>query len=430
MFKNSTVIVFLWGLFFALSVFGVEVEDQVVGERPIEMVWANRTTDTRPPLIDFEDLTGWTVEARNAEARLIQSREQQIWGRYTGKLVYRRTSEAPSVILRPPRPVRITAPFDCVNLWTYGNSLWAPDSSDPGRVNLLIESESGVEDVLEIGRLSWPLWNLHHRKAELREPALLTGIEIKDFSNDGDRTAFFDNLSFYAEELEPLSLKTSAKRGVDPFPGQSPGLNTGAGRLPFPTREETILPTNATQDFTTSLDQEGDAFVFRYRGADGELEYVYEPQAGTLSDLRASWRGRGKVFQPMVDGGVYGAGGVPGELEFISCEREGDSIVSTWKWMTDAVTSELSYTFRLWQKSLVIDVKCAGGQVEVFRTGKVAGLEDPRLITIPYLIYNARNNTRPAVLLGGISDKPLFISAWFDWYRSSASKFGFGPSYQ
>jgi len=122
MFKNSTLIVFLWGLFFALSVFGVEVEDQVVGERPIEMVWANRTTDTRPPLIDFEDLTGWTVEARNAEARLIQSREQQIWGRYTGKLVYRRTSEAPSVILRPPRPVRITAPFDCVNfldLWEF-----------------------------------------------------------------------------------------------------------------------------------------------------------------------------------------------------------------------------------------------------------------------------------------------------------------------
>jgi len=425
MFKNSTVIVLSWFLLFTFSVFGVEVEDQVVGERPIEMIWANRTTDTRPPLIDFEDLTGWTVEARNAEARLIQSREQQIWGKYTGKLVYRRTSETPSVILRPPRPVRITAPFDCVNFWTYGNSIWVPDSSDPGRVNLLIESESGVEDVLEIGRLSWPRWSLHHRKLELREPALLTGIEVVDFSNEGDRSVFFDNLSIYKEELEPLEFKASPRRGVDPFPGQTPGLNTGTGRLPFPTRPETILPTNATGDFVTSLDQDGNAFVFRYRGSDGELTYVYEPQTGTLSDLRASWQGRGKVFQPIVDGGVYGTDGNRGDFEIISCERQDDSVLSTWKWTCDGVSSEVTYTFRLWQKSLVVDVKCLGGQVDLFRTGKAVGLENPRLITIPFLIFNARDGTRPGVLIAGSSDKPLFVSAWFDWYRSNASRFGF-----
>ena len=36
-----------------------------VGERPYEMVWANRNEDDHPPLIDFEDLTGWHLALKN-----------------------------------------------------------------------------------------------------------------------------------------------------------------------------------------------------------------------------------------------------------------------------------------------------------------------------------------------------------------------------
>ena len=54
---------------------------EAVGQRPYEMVWANRTEDDYPPAIDFESLDGWTVFAEDAEARVVRTREQQLWGR-------------------------------------------------------------------------------------------------------------------------------------------------------------------------------------------------------------------------------------------------------------------------------------------------------------------------------------------------------------
>lgn len=138
--------------------------EETVGQRPYEMVWANRASDTRPALVDFEDLAGWKVETKDAEAAWSRSREQQLWGDYVGKLVYR-------------------------------------------------------------------------------------------------------------EALAPLTFEPRPKRGVAPFRGQATGTNTGPGTLPFPTREETILPDNLTADFKTTLEQQGEEYAFRYRGADGELVY-------------------------------------------------------------------------------------------------------------------------------------------------------------
>ena len=36
-------------------------EAEKVGKRPYEMEWANRHEDDHPPLVDFEDLSGWRV---------------------------------------------------------------------------------------------------------------------------------------------------------------------------------------------------------------------------------------------------------------------------------------------------------------------------------------------------------------------------------
>ena len=57
-------------------------DEKVVGQRPYEMVWVNRTQDDNPPLIDFEDLTGWRVETDDAIATFERSQEQQIWDKY------------------------------------------------------------------------------------------------------------------------------------------------------------------------------------------------------------------------------------------------------------------------------------------------------------------------------------------------------------
>ena len=63
----------------AINAYAKENDQQPIGSRPYEMVWAGRTEDTRPPLVDFEGLDGWTVECRQAEAEWTRSRRQQLW---------------------------------------------------------------------------------------------------------------------------------------------------------------------------------------------------------------------------------------------------------------------------------------------------------------------------------------------------------------
>ena len=79
-------------------------DEEVIGQRPYEMEWANRTEDTHPPLIDFEDLTGWQVETTNANAQFKRSREQQLWGKYVAKLTYLETGADPEIRITSPSP--------------------------------------------------------------------------------------------------------------------------------------------------------------------------------------------------------------------------------------------------------------------------------------------------------------------------------------
>ena len=426
---------------FVLTV-GLIAAEEPVGQRPYEMVWANRTEDDHPPLVDFENLDGWSVEAHNAVATLVRSREQQLWGRYVGKLTYRGTGSGPRVTLRPPEPIPIEEPFDCVNFWLYGNNwAWVPDPTTPQvGVHVLFRGAKGQEVRVSLGNVRWREWWVMHRQlspeqvAALKEGATLVGLEFTNGRNKEDRVLFLDNLSVYQEQLPPLNFEPRPKRGVDPFPGQSPGLNTGPGRLPFPTREETILPDNLTEKFETRLEGphppasslaggRGGAFVFTYRGADGTLTYRYTPATGTLSDVTVQWEGRGEVFQPLADGGVLFATdagtAAPEKLENLSCERVGETVVARWRLTLGERTAEVTYTFRLWQKSLVVDVKCLGGEIGEFRIGRAVGVENPRLVTLPYLTFRAN---RPAVLVTGPPERPLFISAYLDWYRSNASR--------
>ncbi|MBQ6827573.1 MAG: hypothetical protein IJO46_06120, partial [Thermoguttaceae bacterium] len=54
----------------------VETSEKI-GVRPYEMDWAGRTEEVREPLVDFENLDGWTVEAVGSVATFERSREEQ-----------------------------------------------------------------------------------------------------------------------------------------------------------------------------------------------------------------------------------------------------------------------------------------------------------------------------------------------------------------
>lgn len=402
-----------------------------VGKRPYEMVWAHRTKDDHPPLVDFEDLSGWTVETSESAARFERSREQQIWGRYVGKLTYRGTGTKPVVRITPPRPVRIASAFDAITCWVYGNNWgYGRDETTPQvDVAVVLADSQGQEFTLPLAHVNWKEWFLCHRRLtpgqirRVKQGGAFKAFVVTGGRNRADRVLYFDNLAAFVEQFPPLRFKPRPKRGIPMFPGEPTGTNTGPGKLPFPTRLQTILPDNLTSDFRTNLRREGDAFVFTYQGADGKLTYRFQPKTGTLSDLTAHWDGRGKPFHPCESGGVFLAGPheavAPDKVEPLGTERIGDTVVSKWRLRAGDTTADVTYTYRLWNKSLVVDVVALGGQVAEVRYGRAVGLTNPRLVTNPYYTY--AGEVRPAVVVSGPADAPLFFAGNTDWCLSNAS---------
>lgn len=412
-------------------------DGEVVGKRPYELDWAGRHADHGPPLVDFEDLEGWTVECRDSVARLERTREQQIWDLHVGKLTYRGAGPRPRVIVRPPSPIPVREPFDAVTLWVYGNNWgWAPDPKTPQvSVGALVEDASGDDLEVPLWRVDWTEWNLLHRRLSpaevdrVRGGARLKGIVVDGGTNAEDRTIYLDNLVLFVEEFPPLAFEPRPLRGIPMFPGQTVGTNTGPERLPFPTRPETILPANLATDSTSTVAREGDAFAFTYRGPDGTATYRLEPRTGTLADISVRWEGRGAVIRPCVGGGVFLAAGreavPPREATHLGTRIEGDAIgghvvTSRWSLCSGPVRVEVAYGYRLWGKSLVVDVVAPGGSVAEVRYGRAEGLEDPRLVTVPFYLYGW-GAARPAVAVSGPASRPLFLMGNTDWCLSNAS---------
>jgi len=402
-----------------------------IGQRPYEMVWANRTEDDHPALVDFEAVDGWQVDASDSIATLEASQEQLLWGDHVAKLTYRADGGSPRVTVRPPAPIECPGPFDAVNFWVYGNNwAFAPDSSTPP-VSITVVFRGGAGEVpVLLGGVGWMEWWVMHTRLRPDQvqtlgdhPALLR-IEFGGGTNRQDRVLFLDNLSVYTEQLAPLTFEPRPARNLTPFPGQTTGTNTGPGKLPFPTREETILPELLTPGKST-VEKVGAGYEFRFASEAPPLTYRYEPKSGTLSDVTLSCGDA--ALTPMAGGGVLFSGPAEGQevapdrAELLACEDQGGVVRARWRLHQGERQAEVEYAFRLWGRSLVVDVICLGGDIGRVAWGRATGVEglNPRLVTLPYLTYGG---SRPAVLVLGAPDRPLFLTGFPDWYRSNASE--------
>ena len=443
-------LVICWLLLLLLSVSATFAAEEVVGKRPYEMDWANRLQDDNPPLVDFENLDGWTVKTENAVASLARTREQQLWDKYVGKLKYRATGADPKYLVCPPQPIKITTPFDAVSLWVYGNNWgYSPSATTPPvSITAKFLDAQGHEVNVPLTTVVWTEWFLcsHRLTPEqigaVKNGASFVGLEIGNGRNKEDRVVFFDNLAVFTEKFLPLTFEPRPARGIAMFPGQGCGTNTGPGKLPFPNRPQTILPDNLVKDFKTTVRQEGGSFVLTYKGSDGTLTYALTPKAGTWSDVTARWmpatspdksvgrtaspgRSAGAAIHPLVDGGVYllvnGKAVAPEKAELLGTKLQGDAVVEQVHLTAGGVSAQATYTFRLWNKSLVVDTACPGGVVGEVRYGHAEGLETPRVVGNPFYHYGGATSDRPHVAVSGPADQPLFLTGNTDWYLSNAS---------
>lgn len=399
---------------------------QQVGQQPYEFTWVQREEDPRA-LVGFEDMKGWTLELHaGARGELRRSREQQMWGAHVAKVVYSGTGDESRVVARPPAPVPIPGYFDSIDLWGYGNRWsWVADPTTPAAdVSILVTDARAKEHRIQLTNIQWKQWWLIHRRipgnalAEIVWPAAFSGIEIAKASNKDPRYFFCDSLTFYTEELKPLQLMAQPKRNLKPFRGQIVGLNTGPGTLPFPTREETILPENFEREYEiTARETAPNQFEFTYKGRDATVIYNYSPAKGVLGEIRVRVDD-GAPYRPLDGGGIRFSGAPEGEVaqgELLSARLNGNAVEARFRMSSRIV----DYQLQLWGKSLVLDAWCDGGEAAEFRFGKVAGVANPRLISVPYLTYGGA--FIPRVLLSGSAAKPVFTSVWFDWYRTNAS---------
>lgn len=293
-----------------------------VGSRPIEMEWAGRV-EKRPPPVDFEDLTGWTLNLENgANGTLRRSREQQMWGKYVAKFTYTGKFEESRVIIKPAKPVLIPETFDCVNIWVH------PEVAEEAKGGL--DNQGMDKQALQLfihlldakrrkhclpildpsalhNRMWWMGWWLVHKHLdqETRQsiifPCSFAGLEVKGQSTS-ESVFFFDSLAFYQEKLKPLTFEPRPARNITLFQGHSPGLNTGPGRLSFPTREDTILPSNYESDYRNSVKRlEDGIFRFEYEGKDAKIVYVYQPRKVSLGEITAYLNG--ERVSRLLDGG-------------------------------------------------------------------------------------------------------------------------------
>ncbi|MBP7933374.1 MAG: hypothetical protein KA354_01885 [Phycisphaerae bacterium] len=381
------------------------------GQPPYEM--AGRVEE-RPPLVAFDDLAGWEVEGRNAEGWLYRSSEQRIYQReHVAKLVYVAKGEKPMVTVRPRKPITVPDPWDTFTFWTYGACWgWAPDpKTPPVGLEVLFRDADGKEFSIWPGTIDHQYWFMMcarlnaDQKAKLKRPFALAGLRFHNGANTEKRAIYLGPCYAYPEELGLLTF--------EPWPD----------KLPFPTRPETILPTNKVSDFRNAVRREGKTTIFSYEASDGRLEYRYTPTDGTLGDLELRFRDR--VIHPCAGGGAVLAstgGGAPATSPAVQRALTEEKLADgrlqvSWRLVWGEVVTDLVYELYIQQKSLIVEIRGSEPVVERVALGRADPLSAPKLFKIPYLTFGW-GNTDPRVLY---SDG-LFLFTQFDWYVSDASK--------
>ncbi len=216
-------------------------------ERPYEFIEAGRAKDAREAFEDFEGEARWRVECVGAKAEFARSRECPLFGDWTGRLVYRAEGKgAPCVRLIPPSPVDVPKGADTFSVWIHGTRFCRGANRDPETpapsIAAVFASPEGMSTNIPLGRIDWMGWHLLERRLAPPGGMRFDGFALTGGTQATDRVLHFDSLALFRDEFRPLKIAPRPKRNLFPLANADQGINTGDGVLPFPTREETILP--------------------------------------------------------------------------------------------------------------------------------------------------------------------------------------------
>ena len=353
----------------------------LAGARPYEFEWANRTADDRPVLLPLVSGEGWTCRATDAAGTLSTSSERILFGDGVLHLAYRLPKAGGVIRLTPPASVPVPSGFDTVSVWIWGNHAYY--RRDPGVV-ITIAAEfvdaDGKPFSLDIHRVNHSDWFLAQKRlapdlaARVARGGAFTGFSVRGGPDGKERWIELTSFAAYKEDLKPLAFAPRRKRGVQVFPTAPQGLNTGEGRLPFPTVPTTIVPVVPE---------------------DPDIEFRIPDDPLRWDELAVRYR-KGPWRQFAQGGGFFPAEAAKGA----------------------------KVRFHRIANSLVADIEAPVG-VEEVRFGGLAEPDGAKLVPIPYYSYGSNGGglyRRPCVVVTEEGGKPFFLLASVDWTQSNASE--------
>ncbi|MBE6381276.1 MAG: hypothetical protein E7047_10150 [Lentisphaerae bacterium] len=373
------------------------------------------------PVIDFSDLTGWTMSYTNGAVKpvITRSKEEPLWNVWVLRTEFAKgdfPDPNAKVVLTPPAPIKVNHDFDAIAMWRHATRFGKPypaltysiqyrDSSGK------LHDTGGMGGMLEVG------WGCQMKplKNTVAAPSEIVSITFKGF-NEAKRVTYFDSLHVYKRSTAPL---TDARV-------------MSWQELGIPTRPETILPS-ANEPGKTSLRQQGKSWVLESVAPSGKrLVFTVTPQTGTLGDITASYKN--KTFKPMDGGGFYWAldnvypvkptsllapNSKRIKAELIKAQTVGNKLVLDWQYTIDnTIKYRANWTLQVKDNTLIADLKSVEPMVGEFKFGAVTGVSG-KVVEIPYLTWGAwiRRSDPPGIFAG----EDFYVSAYIDWYNSDAS---------
>jgi hypothetical protein len=386
-----------------------------------------------PAQVTFGDVTGWYAEhPEGSTVAMARSEEEPCHEdlKYQAKVTYSAREGAGYFELRPPQPLPIKGRFNAVCAWVYGNNWsWVPDPKTPP-VDLWarVVDSAGQRHRMDLGVANFKFYGMLQKRlgddphsdaghlfwggpadGRIHFPAQFEALEVHGATNVESRTIYVESVALYQDDM--------------PLPTFRPEL---IEKLPFPTTPDTILPS-VEQPTKVTLAQDGTAWVFTLAG-DERIVYRYEPRTGTLSDLTVKVGDR-PPFTPCAGAGpVLKLGGEEHEptaesltRKLVRVSRKGEGIEARWQCSVSGDKTEFTLGLRAKGKSLIVDWASAEAKATALRLGRAEGLQQPKLIRVPYLcIYRAG----PSVLL----DRDVFFLTLLDWYKTNCSAFYTGSA--
>ncbi len=384
-----------------------------IDNRPYELIWSPRR-EIRDALIDFEFVLGWSAEAGSGlSVSFDRSQEQQLWGKFVGKLGFHGLSENGRIDLRPPEPIKMNKHFDSVNLWVYGHA----ETEDRAGPHLWIQVEDAAGKVfdIELGKIEWGEWGLVHTKispamrSAVEHPCSFVGFRFEGCQAEQEIAYYLDSLSFYTESLGALAIPDLPRPNLPPEQAPALGLRGGGESLPFPIVEDTVLPPAGSERRSVEIVQADRAGIaWTSQGGDGALGFRFDP-ASLADGVEILWKDE-SAGRILVGSGVRSGATNEPQLTVVRSERDGVYV---------AYDDGLSIQFWVRGRSLVVDMRRRGGGSSGYDLGCYAGPREWREVDVP--------GVQPLATVGWLeaedgSRDPLFISAAVDGYRSNATE--------